>query len=395
MNTNKFGYDKPRWILHIDADAFFASVEEALNPALKTIPIAVGGTDNRGVVCSANYLARKFGIHSGMPTFKALKLCPHLKMVKVQFETYRYFSQRIFEILENYSPDIEKTSIDEGYVDLSGTELMWGMPPNELALNILYKIHQELKISVSGGLSSSKVISQMASKLFKPHRFVVVPHGYEEKFLFPLPLKAVPGVGGKTAQYLANNGFNTIQNLMSLSIHQVNEKLDSVGLAIWQKLHRSAGNLPNKDTLNNDEVQPKSISHEITFQSDLKDFDDVRHELIPIINKVIYRLRKHQAQTSTVFLKMKSSNFNSFTFHRKLRYPTDFDGDLIEEGQFLLRQNFHAHRPLRLIGFGVENLHTSYNLSLFQHDIDIKQKLTQHLDGLRNKYGFNVISYGV
>lgn len=395
MLKNNFGLKEPKWILHIDADAFFASVEEALNPGLKNIPIAVGGNEVRGVVCSANYIARKFGIHSGMSTVKALKLCPHLKVIRSQFETYRYFSQRMFEILGNYSPDVERTSIDEGYIDLSGTEMMWGMPPNELAVAILHQIHQKLKISVSGGLSAGKLIAQIASKLFKPHRFVMIPHGYEEKFLWPLPLNVIPGVGGKTFQQLQNNGLNTVRDLMALSPYQISKKLDSYGLHIWQKIQRSVGKLPSNEKLHTEANQPKSISHEVTFRKDIKDMSEIRGELIPLINKVIFRLRKQKAQTSTVFLKMRSANFHTYTFHRKLRYPTDFDGDLIEEGQFLLRENFFAHRPLRLIGFGVEKLQTTYNLSIFQKDLEAKQRLVGHLDDLRKKYGFDVVSYGV
>lgn len=395
MIKNGFGYQQPRWILHIDADAFFAAVEEVIDPSLKNKPMAVGGSSHRSVVSSANYEARKFGIHSGMSTVKALRMCPQLKLAKPQFETYRYFSQRMFEILESYSPDVERTSIDEGYIDLSGTEKMWGMPANELALNILCQIHKKLKISVSGGLSRSKLIAQIASKLFKPRRFVVVPHGYEEKFLWPLPLKTIPGVGVKTAQVFRDKDIHTVKDLMAFPLHQANQKLGSFSVYLWQKIQRSVGNLPSHDQLHTEPSQPKSISHETTFETDLKDIDDVRHELIPLINKVIFRLRKHQAQTSTVFLKLRSANFHTYTFHRRLRYPTDFDGDLIEEGQFLLRENFFAHRPLRLIGFGVEKLQTTYNLSLFQKDLEGKQKLSQHLDDLRKKYGFGVVSYGV
>lgn len=378
-----------RYILHVDADAFFVSIEESLNPELKGKAVAVGSSSKRGIVCAASYEARRYGIHSGMSSRKAFALYPDLLMISPQFDVYRFFSQRLFEILHQYSPHVEKTSIDEGYVDLTGTTMMWGMSAKDLAMHILKQIYGKLKIPVSGGLASGKLVAQVASKLYKPHKLTYIPTGYEKQFLWPLPLEVIPGVGKKSIKKFNSKGIFEVRHFGDLPLEKVIKDFDLHAVNLWQKIHGF-----KKDQVQTTPHQAKSISHETTFETDLDDIYEVKQRLIKLINKVLFRLRQQNMQASVISLKMRSANFHTYTFHRKLSYPTSFDGDIIDEGKFLLRQNFQPHRPLRLIGFGVEKLQKEYNLSIFQQNLDMKNRMMEHIDKLRKQYGFGVVSYG-
>jgi DNA polymerase-4 len=201
------------WFLHIDMDAFFASVEEALDPSLKGKPVIVGGRNGRGVVTSASYTARKFGVRSAMPGFQAKKLCPQGVFLPNRRRTYVEFSRKVFAILAQYSPAVQALSIDEGVVDLTGTERLFG-PPLKTAGDLIGRIERELDLPSSGGLSTSRVIAKIAATLAKPHGLICVPAGAEKDFLAPLGVEMIPGVGPKTHQSLLQRGIKTIGDLL-------------------------------------------------------------------------------------------------------------------------------------------------------------------------------------
>jgi len=201
------------WYLHIDMDAFYASVEEALDPSLKGKPVIVGGRNGRGVVTSASYVARKFGVRSAMPGFQAKKLCPQGVFLPNRRRTYVEFSGKVFAILEQYSPEVQALSIDEGVVDLTGTERLFG-PPLKTAGDIIRRIERELDLPSSGGLSTSRLVAKIAATLAKPHGLICVPAGAEKEFLAPLGVEMIPGVGPKTHQTLLQRGVKTIGDLL-------------------------------------------------------------------------------------------------------------------------------------------------------------------------------------
>src|SRR5512141_1962602 len=201
------------WYLHIDMDAFYASVEQALDPGLKGKPVIVGGRNGRGVVTSASYEARRFGVHSAMPGFQAKKLCPHGIFLPNRRRTYAEFSAKVFAILEQYSPEVRKLSIDEALVDLTGTERLFG-PPLKITDEIIRRVEQELGLASSGGLSTNRVAAKIAATLAKPHGLIYIPAGAETNFLAPLAVDLIPGVGPKTHKTLLQRGIKTIGDLL-------------------------------------------------------------------------------------------------------------------------------------------------------------------------------------
>src|SRR5215467_12063753 len=233
------------WYLHIDMDAFYASVEQALDPTLRGLPVIVGGRSGRGVVTSASYEARKFGVHSAMPGFQAHKLCPHGIFLPNRRRTYSEFSHRVFAILEQYSPDVHAISIDEGLVNLTGTERLLG-PPLKTADQIIRRVENELKLPSSGGLSTSRVTAKIAATLAKPHGLIYVPAGCEEDFLGPLAITLIPGVGPKTQPGLAQKGIKTIGDLLKRS-DLANRFLDLD--ASQSRQHRHDHSVGNETTL--------------------------------------------------------------------------------------------------------------------------------------------------
>mgnify|MGYP001607247762 CR=1 FL=1 len=250
-----------RFILHLDADAFFATVEQVLNPSLRGKPLLVGGpTSTRGIVSAASYEAKAYGIYSGMPMYLARQKCPKAIVVHGNFDVYREFSKRMYQIFIGYTPEVEMASIDEAYIDLAGCELLYKQSAEDLSRNILNKTHQKLGISVSGGLASNKTVAKVASSTNKPHKLTIIPYGKEMKFLAPLRLKAIPGVGHKTLPLLEAHGFKTIGDIAKLKMDDVLDKFGIQGIPLWKKCM----GIDNSPVISVASL-PKSISKEHTF----------------------------------------------------------------------------------------------------------------------------------
>jgi DNA polymerase IV len=361
------------WYFHVDMDAFFASVEQALDPTLRGKPVIVGGRDGRGVVTSASYEARKYGVHSAMPGFQARRLCPHGIFLPNRRKIYGEFSKKIFAILEQYSPDIQAISIDEGIVDLTGTEKLFG-PPVNTAQKILKRIRTDLGLPVSGGLSSNRVVAKIAATLAKPNGFLQVPFGSEEAFLSPLPVESVPGVGPKTHKELLRLGVKTIGDLLT-----------NPGLR-RRFLDLDGGSQEERR-------RDHSIGNETTLDAPLKERDEMKKVLWELVEEVGSRLRKETFYARCITVKIRYTNFKTITRSRTLLTPTCFDREIFEVVHDLLQKNLTPGRMVRLLGVSASSLLSSgWQDSIF--DLQRRrtwEKLYRGIDRLRRKYGEEAI----
>ena len=362
-----------RWYLHVDMDAFFASVEQVLDPALKGKPVIVGGGNGRGVVTSASYAARKYGVRSAMPGFQAKKLCPHGIFLPNRHRIYSEFSNKIFAILEQYSPEVHAISIDEGIVDLTGTERLFG-PPLNTANEILARVEKELGLSASGGLSTSRVVAKIAATLAKPHGFIYVPPGTEQVFLSPLPVEAIPGVGPKTHQELLQQGIKTIADLLKHpDLRRRHLDLDEPG-------HEGRSH-------------DHSIGNETTLDKPLKEMEKMAEVLWGLVEEVGARLRQEGSYARCITVKIRYANFKTITRSRTLSTPTRFDREIFAVARELLKKNLTPGGSVRLLGVSASSLLSSgWQESMFEVRQRLSwEKLYQGIDRLRRKYGEEAI----
>ena len=357
------------WYLYIDMDAFFASVEQVLDPSLRGKPVIVGGRNGRGVVTSASYEARKFGVHSAMPGFQAKRLCPQGIFLPNRRRVYSEFSDKVFAILEQYSPEVHAVSIDEGIVDLTGTEKLFG-PPLKTADQIIKRVKTELGLPASGGLSTRRVIAKIAATLAKPNGLIFVPMGAEESFLFPLDVKMIPGVGSKTHKTLLQRGIRTIGDMLTRQ-----------GLA--------ARYLDLREGADRERHHDHSIGNETTLEEPLKDKEAMQEVLWKLIEEVGGRLRREKLYARCLTLKIRYTNFETLTRSRTLSAPTCFDREIFEVVNDLLAQNVARGRAVRLLGVSASALQSSgWQEPLFTNQRRKSlEKLYQGIDQLRQKYG--------
>lgn len=377
-----------RWIIHLDLDAFFASVEELLRPELAGLPIIVGGPpEARGVVASASYAARRYGVRSAMPTAQALRLCPQAVLVPPRHGVYGEFSDRVMAILYEYTPLVEQISIDEAFMDVTGCELRWG-EPLELAAGIQRRIKEEIGLSASLGIAGSKLVAKIASDYAKPHGLVLVPHGEEAAFLAPLDIERLWGVGKVTARKLRAAGVHTIGDLARLSREQVESWLGKYGVELWLSAH----GIDSRPVVP-DAGEPRSVSHEETFAQDISDPALLDAELLRLSEKVGARLRRYGLQGRTVFIKLRYGDFTTITRQETLQEPTDTDMEIYRHARRLWEKAWERGRPVRLIGVGMHQLHTaSWQLSLLPADSEelMRQRqraLNQAVDAIRQRFG--------
>jgi DNA polymerase-4 len=362
-----------RWYLHVDMDAFFASVEQALDPTLKGKPVIVGGGNGRGVVTSASYAARKYGVHSAMPGFQAKNLCPNGIFLPNRRSLYSDYSERVFAILDRYSPVVHALSIDEGVVDLTGTEKLFG-PPAKTAAEILQRIKLELDLPASAGLSTSRVVAKIAATVAKPQGLIHVLSGMERSFLSPLPIELVPGVGPKAQAELARRGIKTIGDLLSRP--ELSERYFDLG-----------------ERERKPQTHDHSIGNETTLDRPLKQREKMESVLWELVDEVGRRLRQEACFARCFTLKIRYSDFKTITRSRTLAAPTSFDREIFEIVSDLLRKNLTADRPVRLLGISASSLSDSRGQeSLFDSQKDRAwEKLYRGIDTLREKYGDGAI----
>jgi DNA polymerase-4 len=364
-------------------------VEQALVPELVDKPVVVGGRpDRRGVVASASYEARVFGIRAGMPLTQAYCLCPQAIFLQGSFTAYRDASERFMTILADFSPCLEPAGLDEAYLDVTGCELFG--TPYQIASRIKERVKKELKLIASVGMASCKVVAKIASDLGKPDGLVGVAAGQEKDFLAPLPVASLPGVGKKTEQVLKTMGIKTIGQLAVLPLEVVKNRFGSFGLMI----HHHANGIDNREVEAPGEA--KSISRETTFAEDTSDRVFIQAMLRYLCERVGAELRQETKHARTITLKLRYSDFETITRRFSSKEAVDADEVIFAGAVKLLEQALAGKRKLvRLIGIGVSNL-VSYGKQL--NLLDSRPQRLAHLDKaidrIRNKYGFTAIQTG-
>ncbi|MHB8868938.1 MAG: DNA polymerase IV [Thermoleophilia bacterium] len=376
-----------RAIAHLDLDAFFASVEENVDPSLRDKPVIVGGGE-RGVVSTCNYIARRFGVHSAMPMRTARRLCPQAVVLPGNHRLYGEYSRRFTKVLQEYSPLIEKVSIDEAYVDLTGTERLLG-PVIRTCRAIQRRVQEELDVSVSIGLATNKLVAKVASDFEKPRGFTVVRPGNEAVFLAALPVERLPGVGPVMLAQLRDRGVVTIGDLATVPERLLRLSFGEVGEMLAR---RARGEDPRQVT---PREPVKSISRETTFEEDTTDTALLESTLIRLTEDVCRRLRRQRLEARTVTVKIRYSDFITHTRSHTLRRPLDVDEALFEEVLALFREARQRRYRIRLVGVGLSNLvPRAWQDDLFDQELPLLRDLDLKLDAIREKYGRNAIRRG-
>ncbi len=376
-------------ILHVDMDAFFVSVELLDRPELRGKPVVVGGQPNRrGVVSAASYEARRYGIHSAMPLRTAGKLCPHAIFLEGRHDLYAEWSDRVATILSRFSPVVEMASIDEAYLDLSGTSRLHG-PPLAAAHALLTEIGAKTGLPCSAGLARTRLVAKVASDQAKPRGLVWVPAGAETKFLSPLSVRRIPGIGHVTEAALASMGIETVGQLAGIPEERLQEVFGRWGTALYRKAH---GEDSYEFVI---DAEPKSISHSHTFGSDTNHRPTLESMLSSLCQKGAKRLRDAGLDTGTVTLRIRYSGFQTVTRAHTLPEPTHLDPVLLAT----LRRLFEKHwdrRPVRLIGIEFGALtHGANQIGLFDPEARQKlERLARATDQLRDRFGFAAIQLG-
>jgi DNA polymerase-4 len=386
----KQSHPKYRAIIHVDMDAFYASVEVLDNPELRGKPVVVGGTSDRSVVSAASYEAREFGVHSAMAIVQARKLCPGATFLPVRMNRYRDVSRVIMGIFQRFTPLVEPVSLDEAFLDVTGSTGLFGEGP-VIAGEIKKLIKKETGLTASAGVAASKLVAKIASDLQKPDGLTVVESGREREFLAGLPMNKLWGAGRKTITSLALLNVESIGDLAALPPEILTRRFGKHG----QHLHLAASGIDNRPVVPDREA--KSIGHEETFSEDLTDLTAIKRELLELATRVGERLRRHERLSQTITVKIKFHDFSACSRSLTLPEPTCDTMEIFQRACELLRKTEAGRRPVRLVGISVSNLSTPGNR--FQQDLfgktrqrEKKQDLNRAIDRINQKFGGKTIN---
>ncbi|HEX6803660.1 MAG TPA: DNA polymerase IV [Terriglobales bacterium] len=388
-------FPSARTVFHVDMDAFFVSVEELFDPSLKGKPVVVGGQqDERGVVAAASYAARKFGVHSAMPLRTAAKLCPQAIFVDGHPDRYRDCSQQVHAVLESFTPQVEMVSIDEAYLDMTGTERLHGPPL--LAANKLHaKMKAETRLNCSIGIGTSRLVAKVCSGKAKPHGMLYAVPGQEAKFLAPLDVRDIPGVGKVTEQKLRELGILTVGDIARLDDGFLEEHLGKWGLALAGKARGQDAGAWFEGEIGED-TAAKSISHEHTYNRDTANLEQIEATLMRLSEMVGRRLREGGLHARTLQLKLRYKDFTTITRAHSLENPTQLDNEIFEIVRRLFRANWPKGAEVRLLGVHA----SSFTEPSAQGDLldgNSRGKWEQALsamDRLKDKFGESSITLG-
>ncbi|HET9179548.1 MAG TPA: DNA polymerase IV [Terriglobia bacterium] len=376
-----------RQILHVDMDAFFVSVEELADPSLKGKAVVVGADpDGRGVVTAASYEARKFGVHSAMAIGTAKKLCPHAIFLRGQHAKYREYSHKVYEVFQEFTPVIEMVSIDEAYLDLTGSERLHGGMLSA-ADRLIQSVQKRTGLNCSVGASTSHLVSKIASDQAKPHGLLYVFPGCEAAFLAPLPVRRMPGIGKVTEPELLSLGIVTIGDLQTYGAERLRNKFGKYGEWLFTK---SMGKDIEAYAY---EEEPKSISHETTFPVDTAESEELERTLSYLSQLVARRLREHRVFARTIGLKLRNHRFETITRDTTLDEPTHLDSVIFEHVLRMFSAAWDGQERIRLVGVRASKLDSStFQRGLF--DSAKREKLDRVLraaDQVRGRYGFDAV----
>ena len=338
-----------RTIFHVDMDAFFVSVEELYDPSLKGKAVVVGGQRNeRGVVSAASYEARKFGVHSAMPLRTAAKMCPHAVFVDGHPERYRECSEQVYRVLGTFSPQVEMASIDEAYLDMSGTERLHG-PPFKAAHTLHQRMKAETRLNCSVGIGSSRLIAKVSSAQAKPNGVLWIVPGEEAKFLAPLDVREIPGVGKVMEKHLHDLGIKKVADLAKLGEDKLERRFGKWGLALAGKARgEDAGGWFDSEV--GADLAAKSISHEHTYNEDTADLAQLEATLMRLSEMVGRRLREAKFYARTIQLKLRYKDFTTITRAHTLPVPTQLDTEIFGQIRALFHKHWRKGAPIRLLG---------------------------------------------
>ena len=381
-----------RKILHIDMDAFYASVEQLDNPELKGKAVLVGGSvKQRGVVAACSYQARKFGIHSAMPMSQAIRLCPQAVVLPVRMSRYVELSGQIHQIFYDYSPEIEPISLDEAFIDVTGSLKLFGSA-EKIGREIKTRIKQELGLTASVGVAPNKFLAKLASDLEKPDGFVIITEENKQQIIDPLAVSRIWGIGKVTTKALNSRGVTTIKQLRSAHIDILKSVLGNQA----EEIQKLAQGIDDREVVSDSKA--KSISQEETFPEDIIDKDVLIGVLHGQVEQVAQRLRAQNLQGKTITLKLRYSNFKTITRSYSLDAPTNITATLSEQGEKIFEQWYRkSASKLRLLGFGVSGLSEqgSGQQSLFSDPENEKQKkLDEVYDQIKQKFGDDALKRG-
>jgi DNA polymerase-4 len=370
---------------HFDLDSFFVSVEIRNNPSLKGKPVLVGGYE-RGVVAACSYEARKYGIQSAMPMKKALQLCPHAIVTSASRDQYSKYSRWVTEIIASKVPLFEKASIDEFYIDFTGMEKFFGA--SKYARELRELIINETGLPISGGLSSARFISKMATNEAKPNGFLEVTHGKEKEFLWPLGIEKINGVGKQTEQQLKSFGIYTIEDIARTPVELMERYAGKWGEVLWQKAHGRGSTEIASDW------EQKSMSHENTFETDYTDVAYLHKELVRLTEETAYSLREDEKMTGCITVKIRYSDFETTSRQETISY-TALDDVLIAKVKDLFNKSYQAGRPVRLLGVRFSQfIPFTMQMSLFENNME-KLSLYKAVDDIKERFGSGLVSKAV
>lgn len=377
---------RPRTILHVDLDAFFCSVEELHDPSLRGTPFVVAGDPRgRGVVASASYAARPFGVRSAMPTGQALRLCPGLRVVRPRHALYARVSERVMSLLRDAAPLVEQISIDEAFLDVSDDRRGGAA----VAEALRQAIRDRFSLPTSWGVATNKLVAKVATEVGKPGGLIVVPPGEEARFLSPLPVQLLWGIGPKARERLEAFGVRTIGDLARRDREWLQAEFGKSGIELAARA-RGEDDRPVEEGRD-----ARSMSNETTFARDIADGAVLRRTLLDLSESVGARLREAGLAGTTVRLKLRWSDFTTISRQKSHPQPTDQDGEINRTVQGLFEKAWKAGRPVRLIGVGVANLGPRLRqLSLFDRTWQADEKLLAAIDSIRDRYGAGALRRG-
>ena len=372
-------------IIHFDLDAFYPSVEMLDNPQLKGKPVIVGGSRRRGVVSSASYEARKYGVHSAQPMATAMRLCPKGIVLPVRMSRYREISEQVFEIFHLFTPLVEPLSIDEAFLDVTGSARLFGLPI-EIAKRIKQMVVEKTGLTISAGVASSKFVAKIASDLEKPDGLTVVPADKTREFLDPLPISKMWGVGKVTQEALYRLSIHTFKDLRQVPVGMLEKKFGKHGI----HMHQLALGIDDRDVVTLHNV--KSLGHENTYSEDILDLDSAKRELLSLADRVARRMRRKGFEGKTITLKVKYSDFVKITRSVTLPKSTNDRADIYANICSLLKKTAVGERPVRLLGISLSNLAdigSGRQLALFNQSAlnEKRMELNKTLDSIFEKYG--------
>ena len=390
-----------RWIMHVDMDAFFASIEQLDHPEYKGHPVIVGGLSSRGVVATCSYEARKFGVHSAMPISRAKKLCPDGIYVYPRMDRYKEVSYQIFSIMKEFTPHIEPLSIDEAFLEVSGMSTMYS-GPKALGRAIKDRVFEETGLIISAGLAPNKFLAKLASDLDKPDGLVVIPYGREKEILAPLPIKRIWGVGPRTEKILKTGGFHLMRHIQALP--DESSLIPLVGnqaRRIWEL----ANGIDDRPVETDRKIQ--SIGAEETYEEDLTDGSAIELEFRYFANRLSKRLRKRNLLGHTVSIKVRYDDFTTVSRQKRLDTPSDHEHVFFETALLLWNKLMQDKTsgltfmdppgPIRLLGLTVSGLDEEVPMqdSLFESPKnETENKLAGVLDSLESKFGETAVMSG-